>query len=178
MSRIRDIIHQGGIIAYPTEAVFGLGCDPQNQAAVIRLCELKQRSLTKGLILIASSWQQLAPFVEDIPHDKMDSVNDTWPGPTTWLFPASCHAPKWICGDSDKIAVRITNHPLAKALCDECDMALVSTSANLSGQESCRTTDEVKSSFKDTLEAIVDGDVGSEKNPSRIFDAISGTQYR
>src|SRR5260221_11728463 len=94
--RAAQIMQEGGIIAYPTEAVFGLGCDPLNEPAVMRVLRLKNRSPDKGVILIASSWQQLEPLVQHLPPDKLKKVLDTWPGPVTWVFPAADIVPIWI----------------------------------------------------------------------------------
>lgn len=178
MSELKRLIENGGLIAYPTEAVYGLGCDPMNESSVRRLCELKQRPLNKGLILIASNWAQLATYVNAIPEDNMAKVKRTWPGPVTWLFPASDKAPKWICGDSDKIAVRISAHPIVNQLCEESNMALVSTSCNVSQAAPCRSADCVRAQFGVQLDLIIDGDLGEESNPSQIFDALTGKQYR
>ena len=100
-------LRHGGIIAYPTEAVYGLGCDPLNAAAVLRLLTLKNRPMDKGLILIASDFQQLIPFVRTPDADIMRRINATWPGPVTWLLPAKAETPAWLCGAHDTLAVRV-----------------------------------------------------------------------
>ena len=88
-------LRKGGVIAYPTEGVWGLGCDPRDEAAVLRLLALKQRAVDKGLILIASDEAQLADFVDMSPLDAAtrEVVRASWPGPNTWIVPASSTAP-------------------------------------------------------------------------------------
>ena len=85
------ILQTGGLIAYPTEAVYGLGCDPFNRAAVSRLCALKKRDANAGFILIAANWKQIESLIETskIPPEQMRKIQSTWLGPVTWVFPAS-----------------------------------------------------------------------------------------
>ena len=90
------VIQQGGIIAYPTEAVFGLGCDPLNPDAVLRLIALKQRSIDKGLVLIASTIEQLEPFMAPLETKQQEKLEASWPGPATWLVPAKLETPVWL----------------------------------------------------------------------------------
>nr|MDQ2696242.1 Sua5/YciO/YrdC/YwlC family protein [Pseudomonadota bacterium] len=110
------ILRQGGVIAYPTEAVYGLGCDPRNRRAVQRLLEIKRRPPAKGLILIAADLAQLEPFIDPLPPDRRRLLDAAWPGPVTWLVPAR-RAPVWLRGNHPTLAVRVTAHPLAAALC-------------------------------------------------------------
>src|SRR5512143_218632 len=128
------VLHHGGLIAYPTEAVYGLGCDPRNADAVLRLLNLKQRPWQKGLILIAADLAQLDPYL--LPLDEMmrARVVPTWPGPNTWLLPARVETPHWLRGEHDTLAVRVTAHPVAAALCRAFGGPIVSTSANLAGK--------------------------------------------
>ena len=105
-----DCIFQGGIIAYPTEAVYGLGCDPLDQQAVLRLLALKQRPIAKGLILVASQMQQIEPFIQ-VDSNTLCKIKKTWPGPVTWVIPAQSWVPEWLTGKHQSIAVRISAHP-------------------------------------------------------------------
>lgn len=170
------LMKQGGVIAYPTEAVYGLGCDPFNQHAVNHLLHLKQRCVSKGLILLIADWKQLTPLIQSIDARALASVEATWPGPTTWLFPKSSLVPLWISGFSDKVAIRMSAHPIAHALCQH--GPVVSTSANVSGEEPARNESTLDSQFPEGLAGIVQGDLGSEAKPSRIFDLLSGKQLR
>ena len=168
----------GGIIAYPTEAVYGLGCDPLNETAVLRLLALKKRSWKKGLILIAADFAQLEPFLKPLSPILEKRVFAEWPGPVTWLLTAKSTVPYWLCGQSGKLAVRVTAHPIVVELCQQWGGALVSTSANLSGQAAAKKACEVEHIFAETIDYIVDGAVGERERPSEIRDALTNTVLR
>jgi L-threonylcarbamoyladenylate synthase len=169
----------GAVFAYPTEAVFGLGCDPDNESAVMDLLRLKQRPVEKGLILVARSYSQLLPYVDDqaIPMDFRTEIFSSWPGPNTWLLPASKTAPTWITGGSELIAVRVPNHSLVSALCELFDKPLVSTSANLTGQPSALSASEVRAQFEDQV-IVIDGELGKQAKPSKIRHGLTGQVIR
>ena len=169
-----------GIIAYPTEAVFGLGCNPRNEVAVQRLLSLKQRPAEKGLILIAADYSQLLPYVEDsaIAQDKRFSVLSHWPGPVTLILPVRKGVSTLLTGGRDTIAVRVTAHEPARALCRELGHALVSTSANLTGQEPARTAAEVRQQFGDSVDWIMDENTGGAANPTRIINPLNNQVLR
>jgi len=168
------ILKQGGIIAYPTEAVFGLGCDPFNETAVLKLLALKNRERKKGLILIAANWEQIKFLIQESETMRLPRITNQ---PTTWVFPASKNAPSWICGEHLTIALRITLHPIAQKICLDFG-PIVSTSANLEGKAPARTKNEVLAQFPSELDLIIDGETGGCKNPSAIKDAITGKILR
>ncbi len=174
----KQVILAGGVIAYPTEAVYGLGCDPFNEDAVLKLLQLKNREINKGLILIASRWQQLKPLVEELPSERMDAIWKTWPGPYTWIIPASKNIPVWIRGDHTTIAVRVTAHPIAKALSELCEMPLVSTSANRSQLPPAKDPSSVRQQFNDKIDFIIDGPLGQQATPTTICDGLTGKIIR
>ena len=167
-------ILKGGVVAYATEYCFGLGCDPMNRAAVLRLLRLKRRPVQKGLILIAADVAHLAPYVDDIPA----SVAATWPGPHTWLLEPRDGVPGWITGEHPRLAVRVTAHEQAAALCRAVGMAIVSTSANRGGGKPIRSDREVARQFKDEVDVILSGRVGDAPAPTPIRDAVSGVLVR
>jgi L-threonylcarbamoyladenylate synthase len=172
------ILQQGGVIAYPTEAVYGLGCDPDNDQAVEKLLAIKQRSRDKGLILIAADFQQLRPYLAEINSSLKAKILVTWPGPVTWLWPANPAVSSLLRGKHDSIAVRVTAHPLAAALCREFGGPLVSTSANLSGKPPTRSADEVRNQLGDQLDFVLEGEIGGLSKPSLIRDALTGEIIR
>ncbi|SDB24188.1 translation factor SUA5 [Pseudidiomarina indica] len=176
----KQAFSQGELIAYPTEAVFGLGCDPRNEAAVQQLLTLKQRSPDKGLILIAADYSQLIDFVADqrIPQDKRYGVFSQWPGPVTLLLPAKETVPTWLRGQHDSIAVRVTAHEPARQLCKALGSAIVSTSANLTGQPAFKTVADVRQAFGDQIGWIMEAPVGSLAKPTQIIDPIRQTIIR
>lgn len=175
-----DALNAGGVIAYPTEAVYGLGCDPDNEAAVLALLAIKQRPVEKGLILVAANYSQLLPYVNDkaIPPEKRYQIFSSWPGHVSWVLPASQTAPKWITGQFDSIAVRVSAHPVVQQLCLTYGKPLVSTSANLSGQPAITDKAELEHSLGAMLAAIVPGTLGGATQPSQIRHALTGDIVR
>jgi len=171
-------IRQGGVVAYPTEGVYGLGCDPANQHAVLRILQIKERPIEKGLILIAADFMQLEPWVEALEPSLLNPVLDSWPGPVTWLLPARRDVPVWLRGAHPTLAVRVTDHPLTAALCREVGYPLVSTSANRSGQEPARSAEAVESTLGPQIDGILDGPVGSLSGPTEIRDGYTGRVIR
>lgn len=172
------ILNEGGIVAYPTEAVFGLGCDPQNEQSVIRLLKLKQRKKDKGLILIASSFDQLEPYIEELDDQTKQRILPTWPGSVTWTLPAKQHTSKLLTGRHNTIAVRVTNHPIARQLCEKWGGALISTSANISTNPPTRNLHEVSRIFGDKINYILDGKVGNLTQATQIKDGQTGKIIR
>jgi L-threonylcarbamoyladenylate synthase len=168
----------GGVVAYPTEAVYGLGCDPWNGDAVRRVLAIKQRPERKGLILIAADLAQIEPFVEPLEPPRMSEILSTWPGPVTWLLPARPETPAWLTGDHDTLAVRVTAHPLAAALCRTAGSALVSTSANRGGLAPARTALQVRLKLAGEVDYILGGACGKRGQPSTIRDARTGAVIR
>lgn len=177
LGQLRRLIRAGGVIAYPTEAVFGLGCDPCNPAAVERIMQLKGRSVHKGLIVIAADLEQLGGLLAPLDEAIRDRIRPTWPGPVTWLLPASPDCPAWLTGGRDTLAVRISAHPLVRQLCRACG-ALVSTSANPAGHAPARTPLRVRRYFGRSLDDVVAGRVNPNARPTEIRDARSGRVIR
>jgi len=171
-----DVIRSGGVIAYPTEAVFGLGCDPGCQTAINRILDLKQRGEQSGLILIADSGAQLSDWITPTSAER-ERLNATH-GVITWIVTASPLAPAWITGGRSTVAVRITRHPVAAALCHAARTAIVSTSANRHGHPPARTTLSVRCKFGGQIDYIMPGNTGPLLNPSEIRDARSGAVLR
>jgi L-threonylcarbamoyladenylate synthase len=164
---IADPLAQGGLIAYPTESCYGLGCDPANRVAVQRLLKLKQRPQRKGLILIASSYQQVARYLQPLNPAQQQRLQEAGEQTTTCLMPVKKTAPRWLRGEHDTLAVRLTAHASAKRLCQGVRSALVSTSANQSGQRSTRTYAECQRLFGKKV-WVLPGIVGKRRQPSTI----------
>ncbi|WP_061706997.1 L-threonylcarbamoyladenylate synthase type 1 TsaC [Pseudenterobacter timonensis] len=174
-----EVLKNEEVIAYPTEAVFGVGCDPDSEKAVNRLLALKQRPVEKGLILIAASFAQLEPYIDDsmLTEQQREIIFATWPGPVTFVFPARPTTSRWLTGQFDSLAVRVTDHPLVIELCEAFGKPLVSTSANLTGLPPCRSSREVIAQFGAEF-PVVDGETGGRLNPSEIRDALTGERFR
>lgn len=171
------LLRQGGVLAYPTEAVFGLGCDPDNHAAFEKLFALKQRPPTQGVLLIAEDFKQIVDWI-DAPPAAIERARATWPGPRTWVFPRSSRVPEWIAGAHAGIALRVTAHAPAAALCRAFDGPIVSTSANRHGEAPAHTADQAAAIFGAELDGILNGPIGGLENPTPIADAVSGAIIR
>lgn len=170
----------GRVVACPTEAVYGLSCDPANRSAFDHLLELKQRPLDHGVLLIGSDWAHFKPLIntEALPAPRLQEIRSSWPGPETWVVPRSAAVPDWLAGKHAGIALRLTDHPVAAALCQAFGGALVSTSANRHGQPPACDAAGVRAQFADQLAIIIDGPLGKQKRPSRIRDALTGKVLR
>ncbi|MCK7579112.1 MAG: Sua5/YciO/YrdC/YwlC family protein [Chromatiales bacterium] len=171
-------LRRGGVIAYPTEAVYGLGCDPWNAEAVAHLLAIKRRSVGKGLILIASDPDQLWSFVEPPAPDRLSDILATWPGPNTWLLPAHPATPAWLTGRFDTLAVRVSAHPLVAALCRAYGGAIVSTSANQAARPPARTSLDVRLALDELPDYILTGYCAGSDRPSVIRDGRTGRIIR
>jgi L-threonylcarbamoyladenylate synthase len=170
-------IRAGAVVAYPTEAVFGLGCDPLNPVAVQRLLAIKGRQQRKGLILIAADFEQLRPFLAPLSESQLRTILAEWPGPVTWVLPAAAGVPGWLTGGRDTLAARVTDHPLAAALCRTAGMPLVSTSANAAGHPPARSDLQVRLRCPG-VDRILCGSTGGLARPTEIRDLASGRQLR
>lgn len=171
-------LRRGGIIAYPTEGVWGLGCDPDDERALSALIALKGRASEKGLILIAGDIRQLAAWLEGIDDDAMARLADSWPGPNTWLIPDNGRAAPLLRGSHSTLAVRVSDHPLVQALCAAWGGPLVSTSANRAGEPPAMSASQVRDTFGESLDAVVEGPLGGRDRPSTIRDLMTNEVLR
>lgn len=160
-------LKHGGVIAYPTESCYGFGCDPSNRRAVQRILKLKRRPQHKGLILIASSYEQVAPYIQPLTPAEQRKLQADGAQAITYLMPVKPSCPRWLRGEHDTLAVRMTAHPFAKNLCRIAGSALVSTSANRSGMRPAKTYAECQRMFGKKV-WVLRGRVGKRKRPSTI----------
>ena len=170
-------LRRGGLIAYPTESCYGLGCDPGNRKAVLRLLKLKQRPQHKGLILIAESYRQVARYLQPLTPPQQQRLHEAGTQAITYLMPARHSTPRWLRGAHDTLAVRITAHPFAMRLCHSIGSALVSTSANRSGQRPAQTYAQCQRLFGRKV-WVLPGRVGKRKKPSTIRAWVDGQIIR
>ncbi len=161
----------GKVIAYPTEALYGLGCDLFNEAACNSLLQLKQRDVDKGLMLFVAAWQHIKPFVKAVSPQRFKIILESWPGPYTWIFRRVSVISDWISGAYNTVAVRMTHHPVARQFCKQHGKPIVSTSANLSGQQPAKIGEEVCAQFWDAINYIVPGSLVELTQPTEIRDA-------
>ena len=186
LARAVAILRAGGVVAYPTEAVYGLGCDPWCEAALERIAAIKRRPLAKGLILIGADCGQLAPFVRpdwvEWVERRLGQVPRPSDPPMTWLVPARADVPGGVTGQRNaagaRVAIRVTAHPVARELCRGFGGAIVSTSANTAAAPPARSALDVRLRLGGRLDLVVPGPTGGHSRPSTIRDAESGRTLR
>ena len=172
-----EIVNQGGVIAYPTESTYGLGCDPANLDALKRILQIKQRPAEKGLIILVSNIEQAKPYLQPLDSAQLEQMTQPRERATTWLVARNSELPIELCGTHPKIAVRITQHPIARAICEGLGYPLVSTSCNLSGQEALSDAEVIEAQMGEQLDLVVPGEVGGQA-ASQIIDLETGRILR
>lgn len=172
------IILNGGVVAYPTEAVYGIGCLPENDVALARVIAIKLRDTRKGLIVVAATREQLEPLAE-LPGGEIGRrIQATWPGPVTWIVPARRGVSALLTGGRPTLAVRVSDHPIVSRLCRRTGSALVSTSANHSGRQPARSALAVRKRLGAEVDFVLSGPLGTMARPTEIRDAASGAVLR
>jgi len=166
--RLVRFIRRGGVIAYPTESCFGLGCDPKNKKAINKIIKLKKRSLNKNFILIGSSLKHFDYFTNSFNDVTKENLFSKWPGPHTWIIKANNRCPNWLKSNS-KIALRIPSFSNCQALINSIDMAITSSSLNLSGKIPLKNYRDVCRFLPDQVK-LIKGRIGKNRNPSVIQD--------
>ncbi|MBR7887697.1 Sua5/YciO/YrdC/YwlC family protein [Marinomonas sp. A79] len=178
VTQLADILRKGGVAAYPTEAVWGLGCDPDNHAAVTRILTIKDRPESKGLILVAGNEQDLMPWretLDEVTAQRLISIRQT---PTSWVVPDTAIAPSWVRGEHDSVAIRLSQHEPVQQLCAAFGGVLVSTSANPAGLPPATSAEQVDAYFGDKIDAIFSAPLGGASQPSQVRDILTGTLFR
>ena len=176
IKKIHQILVNGGVIAYPTESVFGLGCDPSNEQAIKKILEIKKRPLEMGLVLLAPNIEIVSGWV-NMNNKQLKLFSTPTPRPTTYIVPASDSAPQWLAV-KNTLAIRLSNDPFITNICGMMGFPIVSTSANLHGEKPCRSADEVEKIMGSQLDYIVFKPTGPFNNPSTIIDLSSGKTIR
>lgn len=173
IDRAAEVLLGGGVVAYPTEGVFGLGCMPDDEDALIRILDIKQRGVDKGLILIAATAEQLNDWIIDATLPDPDPSQ-----PITWIVTPRPHVSGFVTGDNPGLAVRLTMNPVAAALCNAVDSPIVSTSANLSGRPTARNQYVLRRQFGTLVDYVCPGNCGPASGPSEIRELRSGKVLR
>lgn len=176
--RTARCVRAGGVVAYPTEAVFGIGCLPDDDIALARVLEIKRRSWRKGMLIVGASLEQIDRWAVLDASPMLASILESWPGPNTWVLPARPCASARLTGGRHTIAVRYTAHPIAAELCRQAGSALVSTSANTSGRPPLRHAADVRYTLGDVLDDVLPGPLGGQAAPTQIRDGLTGRVLR
>ncbi len=177
VQRASQALRNGRVIAYPTEAVWGLGCDPFNRQAAYKILKLKSRPVRKGLIIVAANTEQLSFLLAPLQPEQLTTLYASWPGPNTWLIPHHGAIPPWVCGEHNTVAVRVSAHPVVQALCESFGGPIVSTSANPQGLCPAKFACQARKYFANAV-TYAPGKVDINATPSRIRDLISGQTLR
>ena len=162
-----NIIRRGGVLAYPTDTIYGLGCDPGNRDAVERINRIKNRPLSKHFILLAGSIEQLDPLldIDDLQQKKIMQATK----PTSWIVKASRSAPAWLTDSDHQLTIRISQHPLVKRLCQRLGHAIISTSANPSGRHPAKNSLQIQQYFHSSVDKILASHTQLTARPSTII---------
>lgn len=171
------VLQRGGVVAHACEGVWGLACDPFNEQAVRRVLAIKKRPIEKGLILIGSSVRDFEAELSSLNPQQHERIVSSWPGPETWIV-TSTRFPRWITGGRTSVAVRVPGIEQARTLAESFGGTLVSTSANVAGQEPATTEQEVEDSLGRDVNFVLQGSVSGRYGPSRIRDAVTGEVIR
>ncbi|MFK7730754.1 MAG: L-threonylcarbamoyladenylate synthase [Pseudomonadales bacterium] len=178
VQRAVETLQAGGLLAYPTEAVWGLGCDPDNSQALARLLQLKRRSPDKGLILVAANKEQLAPWLGDLSVDEWQRLGSRQAHPTSWIAPCNPNVDPLLSGGRPTLCVRVSAHPLVEQLCTAWSGPIVSTSANPSGRQPARSVAQARGYFANAVDYYLAGNLGGATSVSEIRYIDSGETVR
>ncbi len=170
-------LQAGGVVACPAEAVWGLSCDPWNLSAVAFLCEMKQRALSKGVIVASGDVAHFAPLLDALEDEERACLLASWPGSVTWLVPNHGYLPSWVTGESNEVAIRVTSASALSSLCREFGGPVVTTSANWAGAQPAKHLFQVRRYFGSRI-AVVPGDVNLAGKPSTIKRIKTGEVLR
>lgn len=180
LEKAASVVREGGVIAYATESVFGLGCNPSDESAVRRVIEIKRRPVSKGLIMIAGSREELSPFINEKALSPLclSLMDKHWPGPFSIVVPASPSLSRLVTGNRDTVAVRVTKHEGVRRICALLGYPLISTSANFSGEEPLRTYEDTVRVLGDLVDYVVPGETMRLRSPSTVIDGMTGKILR
>ena len=177
MRSLKTVFSNDEVFAHPTEGVWGLGCNPFSLKAVEKLFELKKRPKNKAVIILAGNKNHIQPFIKNLTQSEKKDLFGKWPGPHTWLIPALDSIPKWLKGDTEMVALRLSSHPDVIKITNALNSPICSTSANLSGEETAKNRAEIKKIFGPDL-YIADGKLGKLNKPSSVQELITGKWIR
>lgn len=172
------LLREGGVLAYPTEGVYGLGSDPDNRAAFEKIFAMKRRPPGQGVLLIAADFEQVRDWIGDAPESALARAGEIWPGAHTFIFPRSPRVPEWVAGGHSGIALRVTAHAPSAALCRAFGGPIVSTSANRHGESAARSAADIRAIFGDEPDGVLDAPLGGLDKPTPITDAVTGAIIR
>ncbi|MFC1528534.1 L-threonylcarbamoyladenylate synthase [Candidatus Latescibacterota bacterium] len=167
------VLKNGGIVVYPTETVYGIGCDPLNRAAYERIHRLKKRNDDKQMLLLACSLSQVEQFAGRLADIPSRLAREFWPGPLTMVINTLSEIPEYLYGNSGGVAFRVTSHPVAASLANNSGYPITSTSANISGYPPVSNYEEALKMFGKEAEIVLENSIPFSGTPSTIIDLTS-----
>ena len=171
------VIKEGKILIYPTESIFGLGCDPFNEQACQKINSLKQRSNKAGLICLINNIKHLNTLAAPLRTTDYEQIRKSKTKHISWILPAKSGLPKWLIGPNNTICVRLSNDSSINELCSALDQAIISTSANEQGMPAANTIEQAKKIFKNQVDYYLDLPLGDKQKASKIL-TITGKIIR
>ncbi len=172
LHRAVEVLRAGGVIVYPTDTVWGIGCDATNEAAVRRVYELKHRADTKSMLVLLDGAGKLQGYVEQVPSVAWDLL-ETSEGqrPLTIIYPGAKNLAPNLIAEDGSIGIRITSEPFSRALCEQLRRPVVSTSANISGEPTAKNFSQISRAVLDAADyvCLYRRDDEEEKRPSSII---------
>ena len=168
-----EILKNNGIVVYPTETVYGIGCDPFSREACERVQRLKKRGNTKPFLLLACSLSQVEQFAGELTDVPLRLAEVFWPGPLTMVIKPTKNLPDYLFGRSGGVAFRVTSHPVAASPAEEFGCPVTSTSANLSGRSPIVTYEETLNLFGKSADIVLKNYEPLHGKPSTIVDLTS-----
>jgi L-threonylcarbamoyladenylate synthase len=170
-----EILRKGGTVVYPTETVYGIGCDPINRSACERIQQMKKRVNYKTLLLISCDIEQVEKTLGKLNETGSRLAQVFWPGPLTMVIRPEKEMPDYLYGISSGIAVRVTSHPIASELAREFGAPIISTSANLTGDPPIVTYEDALELFGSEADIILKNPEPLHGKPSTVVDVTTGS---
>jgi L-threonylcarbamoyladenylate synthase len=164
-----EVLQRGGVIAFPTDTVYGIGASLQHPEALRRIYDLKGRQPDKPLPILISRPEVVDQLSPDVDERLIELAQHFWPGALTVVMPAADHLPAEVKAPDNTIGVRLPNHSIPLTIADHAGGAIVATSANLSGQEAAHTASEIRDAFGGAIDVILDGGFAPAANASTVI---------
>jgi L-threonylcarbamoyladenylate synthase len=173
ISKAADVLLAGGVIAFPTETLYGLGVDIRNEAAIKRLFTIKKRPESSPVLILIPSVESLTQYVANVPPIALRLIELFWPGGLTLVFEAGKMVSPLLTAGMGRIGIRLSGHVVATSLAKAIESAITGTSANISGEPACRSAREVFDCFRENVDLILDGGKTAGSVASTVLDVTT-----
>ena len=179
IKKVLEVLRSGGVILYPTDTVWGLGCDATNEKAVKRIFEIKKRVDSKALLVLVDSPAKIQAYIEDVPDMAWDLIEFT-EKPLTIIYPDAKNLAANLIAEDKSVGIRVTNEAFSKSLCAQFRKPIVSTSANVSGEPTPANFSQISEEIKLAVDYVVNfrQDDLSKPKPSSIIKLGLGNLFQ